>query len=374
MMIYLDYAANTPADADALNVFLDCEQRYIANPNANHPLGLAAREQMAQVTDAIAQTLNVEASGLIYTSGATEANNTVLKGIAEAYRPYGHHILTTPLEHPSISETLAFLKTKGFEIELLNLKEDGTVDLDDLSKRIKKETILITVPAVDSELGIVQPIQKIAELKQKSEHCKLHVDATQAIGKCPICFDGLDSASLTAHKFYGLNGIGILYKARNTELCPLIHGGSGASPFRSGTPTLALAASLNVSLQKAFESLQPRVQTVQALNARLRSALASYPRVRFNSPPNAVPHILNLSVSGIKATRFRQSLSDHGVCISVQTACQTDGGASKSVLALSHDHQNALSSFRISLSHLTTDEEIDQFLTAFDRCYQKLFH
>ena len=252
------------------------------------------------------------------------------------------------------------------------LLPDGTVDLADLKKRLRPDTVLVAVTAVDSELGVVQPIAEIAELLKAYPNCHFHVDATQAVGKIPVQFEGTDTMSLTAHKLYGLNGIGILVKRLGLALPPLIHGGESTTPYRSGTPTVALACSLALALEKAAAELPARATTVRSLNDRLRAELTRYPKVRINSPANAVPHILNLSVQGVKGTVFQRELDVCGVCVSVKSACSSDGLPSRAVLAVSQDRRNALSSWRISLSHLTTEEEVTFFLQAFADCYNTL--
>lgn len=371
-MIYLDYAANTPADPEVLDTFALYENKYIANPNSAHTLGLSARQAMADVTDRIASLLGIEAGGIIYTSGASEANNTTIKGIARARRHVGKHIISTALEHPSVSGPLMWLKEQGWEIDLADIGRDGRIDIGHLKELIRQDTVLIAVTAVDSELGQIQPVDEIIKLKSQYPGLLLHVDATQAIGKLPFSFDGIDSASFTAHKFYGLNGIGVLYKTHNVLLEPLIHGGSGASLYRSGTPTLSLAASLEKALSKSMEALSDRYAYVEMLNERLLRSLSLYPEVHINSPGDSVPHILNLSVTGVKGTRFRDILNESGVCVSVKSACSSDGTPSRAVFAVSRNRKNALSSWRISLSHLTTPEEIKEFLEIFDSSYRRL--
>ena len=372
-MIYLDYTANTPADPDVLDAYLAAERRYIANPNSTHIAGQEARAEMERVTQSIAQHLGVQPAEIIYTSGASEANNFAIKSIARLERHHGKHIISTPLEHSSVSGSLTALQEQGYEIDLVDIKQDGTVDLAHLRELLRPDTILVAVTAVDSELGVVQPVTEIAALLKDYPHCHLHVDATQAVGKLPLpSFEGIDTLSLTAHKFYGLNGIGVLVKRRGLALEPLIHGGESTTIYRSGTPTVALACSLALALEKAVSELPARVEHIRALNARLRTGLAQYPKVRINSPDTAVPQILNLSVQNVKGTVFQRELDAKGVCVSVKSACSSDGLPSRAVFAVSRDRRNALSSWRISLSHLTTEEEIKAFLQAFDVCYREL--
>ena len=180
---------------------------------------------------------------------------------------------------------------------------------------------------MDSELGVVQPVQEIAAILKAYPHCHLHVDATQAVGKIPVSFEGVDTMSLTAHKFYGLNGIGLLIKRRNLALEPLIHGGESTTIYRSGTPTVALASSLACALDLAVTDLPGRVDHVAKLNAELRAALSTYPLVRINSPEHAIPHVLNLSVRNVKGTVFQRELDTKGVCVSVKSACSVGWSA-----------------------------------------------
>ena len=371
-MIYLDYSANTPVDARVLEQFCAVERRCIGNANSHHQAGSAAKAEIDAATIKIASLLGVQPAEIIYTSGASEANNFALKGLARLSRHTGRHIISTPLEHSSVSGTLTALQEQGYEIDLLDVKQDGTVDLEHLKDLLRPDTICIAVTLVDSELGVVQPVQEIAAILKAYPHCHLHVDATQAVGKIPVSFEGVDTMSLTAHKFYGLNGIGLLIKRRNLALEPLIHGGESTTIYRSGTPTVALASSLACALDLAVTDLPGRVGHVAKLNAELRAALSTYPLVRINSPEHAIPHVLNLSVRNVKGTVFQRELDAKGVCVSVKSACSSDGLPSRAVFAVSRDRRNALSSWRISLSHLTTEDEIKSFLQAFDVCCREL--
>lgn len=371
-MIYLDYSANTPVDARVLEQFCAVERRCIGNANSHHQAGSAAKAEIDAATIKIASLLGVQPAEIIYTSGASEANNFALKGLARLSRHTGRHIISTPLEHSSVSGTLTALQEQGYEIDLLDVKQDGTVDLEHLKDLLRPDTICVAITLVDSELGVVQPVQEIAAILKAYPHCHLHVDATQAVGKIPVSFEGVDTMSLTAHKFYGLNGIGLLIKRRNLALEPLIHGGESTTIYRSGTPTVALASSLACALNLAVTDLPGRVDHVAKLNAELRAALSTYPLVRINSPDHAIPHVLNLSVQNVKGTIFQRELDAKGVCVSVKSACSSDGLPSRAVFAVSRDRRNALSSWRISLSHLTTEDESKAFLQAFDVCYREL--
>lgn len=371
-MIYLDYSSNTPVDPVVLEAFCKTEQTYPGNPNSTHPAGQAAQAEMARVTDSIAALLGVNPAEIIVTSGASESNNLAIKGIAQASRHVGRHIISTALEHSSVGGSLTALQQQGWKIDLAEIGRDGTVDLEQVRDLLRKDTVLVSVCAVDSELGTVQPIRRLGEIVKNFPNCRLHVDATQAVGKTELVLDGVDTMTMAPHKFYGLNGSGLLLKKKDLVIEPQIHGGVSATRYRSGTPTLALAVSVEKALQLALEKQEERSSYVRMLNRRLREVLAQYPAVRFNSPENAVPHILNLSVWGVKGTAFQQALGRCGVCVSVKSACSTEGTPSKAVFAVSRDRKDALSSWRISLSHLTTQEELTEFLRLFDLCYYKL--
>lgn len=371
-MIYLDYSANTPADPSVIETFATVEGSSIGNPNSNHPAGERTLRILNETTDGIASLLGIKPDEIVYTSGSSEANNLAVKGIAAARKNYGRHIITTALEHPSVSAPLTRLQEQGYEIDLVDIGRDGKIDLEQLRELMRKDTILVAVTAVDSELGVIQPVHEIAKIVHEYPNCVLHVDATQAIGKTPFSFDGLDTVSFAAHKFFGLNGSGMLYKREGIVLEPLINGGHGASLYRSGTPTTALNAALYKALSLAYDNFDERFARVKSLNDRLRAALKNYKCVRINSPADAVPHILNLSVAGVKGAAMQKALADKGVCVSVKSACSVEGTPSKAVYAVSRDRKNALSSWRISLSHLTTEQEIDEFMAIFDQCIKEL--
>lgn len=371
-MIYLDYSANTPVDQAVLERFCQLEQRYTGNPNSDHAAGREAKQKMDAITAGIADALQVLPEEIIYTSGASEANNLAIKGIAHTGRHIGKHIISTPLEHSSVSGALTALQERGYEIDLLDIRRDGTIDPEHLRELLRRDTVLVAVCAVDSELGTVQPIQEIARIVKDFPDCRLHVDATQAVGKIPVSFDGVDTMSFAPHKFYGLNGSGILLKRKGVILEPLIHGGASTTIYRSGTPALALAGAVEQALTLALAQLSDRLEVVQKWNTLLRTELAKYERVRINSPQHSVPHILNISVAGIRGTDFQQALDRHGICVSVKSACSVPNTPSRAVFAVSRDRKQAMSSWRISLSHLTTQEEIHAFLSAFDLCYKEL--
>lgn len=368
-MIYLDYSANTPVSPRVLQSFTDAAARYVGNPNSNHPAGLAAKAAIDEATARIAAALGVQPDEIIYTSGASESNNTAIRGILHASRHIGRHVLTTPLEHPSVSGCLTAAMERGYEIGMLSVGHDGRIDPEEVRSLLRPDTVLVAMTAVDSELGTVQPVREVARVLRGVAHCCLHVDATQAIGKLPFSFDEVDTVSFAPHKFGGIVGSGVLFKRHGLAIEPLIYGGTSTTLYRSGTPAAALAVSTAEAVCAAMGGMEDNTAIVRGHNARLRDFFARYPKVQLNSPDDAIPHILNLSVEGVRGTSFQQALAAAGICVSVKSACAVEGTPSRAVMAVSRDRKRALSSFRISLSHLTTADELLEFEAVFDRLY-----
>ena len=372
-MIYLDYAADTPVRKEVLQSFNEASEKYFANPNANHVLGRAAKNYIEDTTIKIAELLKIKREELIFTSGATESNNLAIKGVAEQYGRKGKHIITSYLEHSSITGPLSYLQEKGFEVDYVNIMPNGRINLEHLQELLRSDTILVSFAAVDSELGVVQDLQAIRQLLNKYPNCLLHVDATQAIGKVPVDLQDIDLMTFTAHKLHGIHGIGALVKKEKVYLTPIIHGGLSTTPFRSGTPTLALIQSMYTALDLALKEEAVAYDKVKAYNDQIRQALNRYPEVLINSDEKvASPYILNISLKGIKASTMQQRLEEKEVYISTKSACVTPNTPSRPVLALSGDRKRALSTLRISLSHLTTQEEINTFIESFKSCYEAL--
>ncbi len=371
-MIYLDYSANTPPDKRVLSRFCEVASDFPGNANSKHKSGYEAAELQSEISRHIAEMLGILPEEIIYTSGASESNNLAVKGIARAKRHIGKHIITTSLEHPSVSAPLTFLQEQGYEIDMVNIGRDGKIDIGHLSSLLRKDTVLVTVSSVDSELGTVQPIEQIQNIIKNYPDCLLHIDATQAVGKIPVDFRIGDTISFAPHKFFGITGSGILIKRKPLIIEPLIHGGSGTTVYRSGTPTVALNAAAETALSLSLATLNENYRIVKELNTDLRSSLKTIGGITVNSPDDAVPHILNISVDGIRGSALRDKLSEYGVCVSVKSACSADGLPSRAVFAVSKSRKNALSSWRISLSRLTTKQELSDFIRILNICIKEL--
>ena len=371
-MIYLDYSATTPVNKEVLASFDKACLNYIGNPNSLHRLGFESKNLIDQATKQIADLLKIKENEIIYTSGSSESNNLAIKGIAYQYKNRGKHIITTKLEHSSVISPISFLIKNGYEVDFVELKKDGTIDLDNLKKLMRNDTILVSIASVNSEIGIIQPIEEIGKILKNYPKCFFHVDMTQSIGKINVSLENVDLASFSGHKIYGLKGVGALIKKEKVMLEPLIHGGKSTTIFRSGTPAGPLIVSLSKALRLSLENLDKKYDYVLKLNQYLKEELKKYEGVYINSNNKCLPHVLNISIPNIKSETFQHALEKYDIYISTQTACSSKGNPSQAVYAVTKDKQKALTSLRISLSYLTTKEELKKFMEAFDKCYKEL--
>lgn len=371
-MIYLDYSATTPVNKDVLESFNKASLEFVGNANSLHKLGSNIDNLIFSATKQIKDILKLNDSEVIYTSGSSESNNLAIKGICFKYQNRGKHIITSHYEHSSTIEAIKYLETLGFEVSYVNSNEFGVIDLEHLKTLLRDDTILVSINAVNSEIGIKEPINEIGKILRSYPKCFYHVDLTQAIGKIDVCFTDIDLASFSAHKIYGLKGIGCLIKKNNILLEPLIHGGKSTTLFRSGTPAHPLIVSISKALRLINNDLNSNYLYVEKLNNYLKEQLINKKDVYINSNEYCIPHILNVSIKGIKAETFMHALEEYDIYVSTKTACSDEDSYSESVFALTNDLDLAKSSIRISLSHLTTKEEIDNFILAFNSCYSKL--
>lgn len=371
-MIYLDYSATTPVNKEVLDSFTKTCLMFPGNANSLHKLGVETNDLIKSATEQIKQILNLKNQEIIYTSGASESNNLVIKGVGLKYQNRGKHIITTDFEHSSIYGPLSYLQSLGFEVDIVGTDQYGRVDLNKLEQLIRDDTILISIAAVNSEIGIIQPIEEIASLIKKFPKCFFHVDMTQSITKIKINLNDIDFVSFSAHKFFGLKGIGCLIKNRKIRIEPLIHGGKSTTVYRSGTPAAPLIVSTAKALRLANANIDKKYNNVKKLNDKLKKFFKSYEDIKINSNEFCSPYILNISVLGIKPETFMHALETKDIYISTQTACAKDSSVSRAVLSLTKDEERAKSSLRISLAYLTTEEEIQEFKKAFKTIYNNL--
>lgn len=371
-MIYLDYSATTPVNEEVLKVFNKVCLEYPGNSNSLHSLGIKSKELEDYATEKIAKLLKVKPSEIIYTSGSSESNNTAIKGVCNKYKNRGNHIITTNLEHSSVIAPLNYLTKEGFIVDYVKIKDNGLVDIENLKELLTDETILVSISIVDSEIGLRQNINEIGKLLKEYPKCIFHVDCTQGIGKINIDFTNIDLASISAHKFYGLKGIGLLIKKENIVIEPLIHGGKSTTIYRSGTPPLPLIASLMKALELIIPNIDKNYEYITKLNNIIKDKLSTYELVHINSTENSIPHILNFSLLKIKPETFIHALEEYNIFISTKSACSKSNTISSSVYALTKNEELSYQTLRISLSYLTTLEEVNKFLEVFDICYKRL--
>jgi cysteine sulfinate desulfinase/cysteine desulfurase and related enzymes len=370
-MIYLDNSATTMVDDRVLETFNKVCKNYPGNSNSLHSLGIKSKELEDYATEKISNLLGVKPSEIIYTSGASESNNTVLKGVASKYKNRGNHIITTPLEHSSVLETCKYLESKGFIIDYVKIKDNGLIDIEDLERLLTDNTILVSVAYVDSELGIRQDIDTISKIVKKHPKCYFHVDATQAIGKIKVDPTSIDFISMSAHKIFGLKGIGLLIKKDNIVIDNLIHGGKSTTIYRSGTPALPLICSLMKALELVIPNIDKNYEYVSSLSRKIKDNLKKYDNIHINSTENSIPYIINFSVIGVKPETFIHTMEEEDIYLSTKSACSTSD-ISLSVDSIYHNREISMSSIRISLSYKNTEEEIDKFIKVFDKIYNKL--
>lgn len=370
-MIYLDYSATTPVDIDVFDTLSKVTKNYIGNPNSMHSLGQKSMELLESATKQIADIFGVNSNEIIYTGGSTESNNMAIIGAALANHKKGKHIIVSKLEHPSIYVICDYLKSIGFEISYVKNDSDGLIDFDDLKNLVREDTILVSISAVNSEIGIRQPLKMIRQIiKKENMGTVFHSDMTQAIGKVSVNMHDVDLASVSGQKIFGPKGIGFLYKSSMVKVTPLLYG-STKENINPGTPPLPLIAALSKAVRLANENLEKKERFVTLLNEKIVNTLSKYPNILFNKTKYSIPHILNISIMDVMPEVMVHALANHEIYVSSNTACSS-GEVSNAVLAVYNDLNRAKHTIRISLSHVTTTEEINRFLEVFKEEYEKL--
>lgn len=364
-MIYFDYSATTPIHPDVLEIYTRYEREFFANANSSHALGQKAQRVIDEQIGIMSNLLGIQPNELIITSSAVESNNTVLKGVALKY-PNKKHIISSSIEHASIIGAISFLEHQGYEIDFVNLDENGRFDLKHLESLLREDTLLVTLIAVDSETGIRQPIEEIGQLCHKHQ-VLFHSDITQAVGKSKFDLSNVDYASFSAHKIYGPKGVAGLIKKENAGLIPLLHGGHSITAYRASTPQTALVCALSKALQIAYETYEDRFTYVSQLKDYLIKKVSHLDRVVINSNHYSIPFIVNVSILDTRPEEILEVFSNEDCYLSSKSACSGQEEFSNSVFAITKDKQRAQSSYRISLSHLSTQSEIDTLVSVIER-------
>lgn len=375
-MIYFDNSATTPIHPQALDAYVKTSQRIFGNPSSLHRLGVQANRLLQQARQQIAELLTVQPNEIVFTSGGTEGNNWIIKGTAYEKQNYGKHIIVSSIEHPSVSNTVEQLKSQGFEVTVLPVDHQGFVQVDALKQALRKDTILVSVMAVNNEIGSIQPIQAISEVLLDYPKIHFHVDAVQAIGQVftsEWLTNRVDFATFSAHKFHGPRGIGFIYWKQGRKLTPLMAGGGQENNQRSGTENLPAIVAMAKALRLKFDQHTAKQNHVHSLKVALMEALKNCENVTlFSGDENFAAHILCFALVGIRGEVLVHALEEKEIFISTTSACSSRKHLASSTLhAMKVPNIEATSAVRISLDESNTMAEVEQFMIVFRQLQQK---
>ena len=361
--IYLDNAASTKPSAEAMEVFADVSLNAYANASSLHNMGMAAEKHIKDAKNIFAKTLGVQPKNILFTSGGTESNNMAVTGTAIANCRRGKHIISTAVEHPSVLETCKHLASIGYEVDFLSVDKNGTIDIDEFCRKLRDDTVLVSVMHVNNEVGTVQPVHLLKDImRKKSPNALLHTDAVQSFGKEPIDINawGIDLLSASSHKIYSPKGTGLLYIGDKVKIEPLLYGGAHQGGLRSGTENTAGTAAFACSVSCLAQESEKHHAYVSELNTALRRGILSrLDRVQINSPSDASPYICNVSFFGVRSEILLHSLESKGIYVSSGSACSSHkSGKSHVLAAMGLNYDGIDSALRFSFSHENTLDEI----------------
>ena len=363
-IIYLDNAATAKVDPEVLDSYNQITLKYFANPSSIHSLGQEASRLLDKSREQILNVLKLTHHEVIFTSGATEANNLAIKGYCFANRSRGNHIITSASEHPSVLNSVLELKDFGYEVTVLPVNEKGAVEVKTLKAAIKDNTILVSLMMVNNETGAINPIKEIGEYLKKFPKIAFHVDMVQAMGKLPLDLDNIDMFSIAGHKIHGLLGSGLLIKEKKIILKAINNGGGQENNLRSGTNTLALSASLAKAIRLAISNQAKDYEHVKVLSKRLLDYLKdNQDKYRINSFFEENPYIVNFSLRNHKASVVVEALSNRGIMVSSLSACHAKHeDYSAVVYAMTNDLNIAHNTIRVSFGKDNTLEEVEALI------------
>ena len=360
-MIYLDNAATTKIYDDALTSYVQVSQKFFGNPSSLHQLGVDAYQVLTKARTQVASLLSVQPEEIFFTSGGTESNNWAIKGTALEKSVFGKHIITTKIEHPSVIQTCKQLERFGFEVTYLDVDSKGIVSVDQLKESIRKDTILVSVMAVNNEVGAVQPIAEIAKVLEEYPSIHFHVDAVQAVERASqlLAIGRIDLLSLSAHKFHGPRGVGIMYKKFGRKIQALLTGGGQEKGERSTTENLPGIVATTKALRMALEE----ESVTGELRSQLWKELATKSEIRIFSPEDGASHVLCFAIKGVRGEVVVHAFENHGIYISTTSACSSKKADSSSTLyAMDVPTEWATGAVRVSFSNDNTKEEVEQFI------------
>lgn len=372
-VIYFDHAATTSPLQEVVSIYAEYAVSDFANSSSAHRLGLENSRLLDKARNDILSIFQCRDHEVIFTSGATEANNLVLKGYMEQYQKRGKHLIVSSIEHPSILNTTKHLESLGYEVSYLPVDKLGHINLEELKSLIKKETILVSIMAVNNETGIAQNTNEIAKLLKNYPNVAFHVDAAQATGKVNFNFNDVDFITISLHKIGGLKSSGILIKRKKLNVTPLLDGGGQEFGYRSGTSDLAMALASVTALRYMMTNFKSHKEYVSQLVEPLYCYLESHPDLYHISSTRENPYILNFSTLTKKSSVVVEALSNHNIMVSTHSACSSRLDIGSPTLANMHLGENiSKNSIRLSFSYKNTKEEIDTFKNVLDQIMKEI--
>ena len=375
-MIYFDNSATTKPYPEALATYTEVATRIWGNPSSLHNLGSQATRILEASRKQIAELIGKKAEEIYFTSGGTEGDNWVLKGVAFEKAPYGKHIIVSDIEHPAIKESAAWLKTQGFEVDYAPVDARGFVKVDALASLLRPDTTLVSVMAVNNEIGSIQPIHDIAALLEDRPTISFHVDAVQALAKVATEVylpERVDFATFSSHKFHGLRGVGFVYIKEGKKITPLLTGGGQEKEMRSTTENVAGIAATAKALRLAMENQEAFASKTQQMKEVIRKELANYPDVTvFSGEDHFAPHILTFGIKGVRGEVVVHAFEEFDIYISTTSACSSKAGKpAGTLIAMGVDKSIAQTAVRFSLDLENDMSQVEQFLTKFKLIYEQ---
>ena len=375
-MIYFDNSATTKPYPEALATYTEVATRIWGNPSSLHNLGSQATRILEASRKQIAELIGKKTEEIYFTSGGTEGDNWILKGVAFEKAPYGKHIIVSDIEHPAIKESAAWLKTQGFEVDYAPVDARGFVKVDALANLLRPDTTLVSVMAVNNEIGSIQPIHVIAALLEDRPTISFHVDAVQALAKVATEVylpERVDFATFSSHKFHGLRGVGFVYIKEGKKITPLLTGGGQEKEMRSTTENVAGIAATAKSLRLAMENQEAFASKTQQMKEVIRKELANYPDVTiFSGEDHFAPHILTFGIKGVRGEVVVHAFEEFDIYISTTSACSSKAGKpAGTLIAMGVDKSIAQTAVRLSLDLENDMSQVEQFLTKFKLIYEQ---
>lgn len=375
-MIYFDNSATTKPYPEALATYTEVATRIWGNPSSLHNLGSQATRILEASRKQIAELIGKKAEEIYFTSGGTEGDNWILKGVAFEKAPYGKHIIVSDIEHPAIKESAAWLKTQGFQVDYAPVDARGFVKVDALSSLLRPDTTLVSVMAVNNEIGSIQPIHEIAALLEDRPTISFHVDAVQALAKVATEVylpERVDFATFSSHKFHGLRGVGFVYIKEGKKITPLLTGGGQEKEMRSTTENVAGIAATAKALRLAMENQEAFASKTQQMKEVIRKELANYPDVTvFSGEDHFAPHILTFGIKGVRGEVVVHAFEEFDIYISTTSACSSKAGKpAGTLIAMGVDKSIAQTAVRLSLDLENDMSQVEQFLTKFKLIYEQ---